>query len=108
LVPTSNSVKIASYKFWNKFKFESSFNFKRVQTFLEKSDKFYKIPYSHDILEYEFILTHLYSNIGSSFMSGKMDLVYFIPKRVGHLSILLKLSQVHHYTKLGKECSKSN
>jgi hypothetical protein len=28
------------------------------------------------------------------------------PIRAGHLSILLSLSQAHHYTKLGKECSK--
>jgi hypothetical protein len=64
---------IASYKFWNKFKFESSLNFKGVQTFLEKSDKFFKIPSSHDTLEYNFTLTHLYSNIGSLFTSGKND-----------------------------------
>jgi hypothetical protein len=70
---------------------------------MEKSDKFSKIPSSHDILEYKFILTHLYSNIESSFISGKRTLVYFIPKRAGHLSILLALSQVHHSTKLGKE-----
>jgi hypothetical protein len=50
----------------------------------------------------------LYSNIGSSFISGKRDLVYFIPKRAGHLSILLPLSQVHHCTKLGEEHSKLN
>jgi hypothetical protein len=58
-------------------------NFKGVQTFLEKSDKFSKIPPSHDILEYEFILTHLYSNIGSSFTCGRRDSVYFIPKIAG-------------------------
>jgi hypothetical protein len=68
---------------------------------LEKSDKFSKTPSSHGVLEYEFVLMHLYSNIGSSFTSGKRDLVYFIPKRAG-----LPLSQVHHCTKLGKECSK--
>jgi hypothetical protein len=71
-------------------------NFKGVQTYLEKSDKFSKIPHSHDILEYEFILTHLYSNIESSFTSGRRDLVYFMPKIAGHLSILLPLSQAHH------------
>jgi hypothetical protein len=31
--PTLKSHWIASYKFWNKFKFEYSLNFKRVQTF---------------------------------------------------------------------------
>jgi hypothetical protein len=76
---TSKSIWIASYKFWNKFKFESSLNFKLVQTFLEKLDKFSKIPSSHDILEYEIIFTYLYSNIGSSFTSGDRYLVYFIP-----------------------------
>jgi hypothetical protein len=90
--PTSNSLRIERYKFYNKFKFESPLNFKGVQTFLEKSNKFSKIPSSHYILEYEFILTYLYSNIGNSFTSVKRDLVYFIPKRAGHLSILLPLS----------------
>jgi hypothetical protein len=31
---TLNSQSIASYKFWNKFKFESSLNFKGIQTFV--------------------------------------------------------------------------
>jgi hypothetical protein len=105
---TSISLRASSYKFWNKFKFEFGLNFNEVQTFLEKSDKFSKIPSSHDILEYEIILTHLYSNIGSSFTSGKRDVVYFIPKKAGHLSMLLPLSQVHYCTKLGNECSKLN
>jgi hypothetical protein len=35
----------------------------------------------------------LYSNIGSSFTSGKRDLVYFIPKRVGRYC-----SHYHKYT----------
>jgi hypothetical protein len=64
---------IASYKFWNKFKFEYSLNFKGVQTFLEKSDKFFKISSSNYTLEYNFTLTHLYSNIGSFFTSDKND-----------------------------------
>jgi hypothetical protein len=80
---------IESFKFWIKFKFESYLNFKGVQTFLEKSDKFSKIPSSHDILEYEFRLTNLYSNIESYFTRGKRDSVYFIPERADHLSILL-------------------
>jgi hypothetical protein len=49
---------IASYKFWDKFKFASSLNFKGIQTFLKKSDKFSKIPCSNDISEYKFILTY--------------------------------------------------
>jgi hypothetical protein len=32
--PTSKSQRIASYKFWDKFKFESSLNFKGIQTFM--------------------------------------------------------------------------
>jgi hypothetical protein len=83
-------------------------NFEGVQTILEKSDNFCKIPSSHDILEYELILTHLYSNIESFFTSGRRDLLYFLPKRAGHVSILLPLSQFHHCTKLGKKCSKLN
>jgi hypothetical protein len=43
---------------WNKLNFETSSNFKGVQTFLEKSDKFLKILSSHGILEYNFKLTH--------------------------------------------------
>jgi hypothetical protein len=70
--PTRSSLRISSYKFWNKFKFESSLNFKGVQIFLEKSDTFSKIPSLHDILEYEFRLTRLYPNIESSFTSRKM------------------------------------
>jgi hypothetical protein len=77
--PASNSLGISSYKFWNKFKFESSLNFKGVQTFLQKSDKFLKITSSHDIHEYNFRLTHLYSNIGSSFISWNRYIIYFIP-----------------------------
>jgi hypothetical protein len=46
---------------------------------MEKSDKFSKIPSSLAILEYEFTLTHMYSNIGSPFTSGKRYLVYLIP-----------------------------
>jgi hypothetical protein len=103
--PASYSLGIVCYKFWNKFKFEFSLNCQWVQTFLKISDKFSNIPSSHGILEYEFILIHLYSNIRSSFTSRRRDLVYFIPKRAGHLSILLPLSQLQHCTKLSKECS---
>jgi hypothetical protein len=46
-VPTSKSQMIASHKFWNKIKIETSSNFKEAQTFLEKSDKFYKSPSFH-------------------------------------------------------------
>jgi hypothetical protein len=87
---------IASYKFWDKFKFESSMNFKGIQTFLKKSDKFYKIPYPHPILDYKFTLRHLYSNIGSFFTSGNRYLVYFIQNRASHLRLLPPLSQVCH------------
>jgi hypothetical protein len=33
--PTPNSQSITCYKFWNQIQFESSMNFKGVQTFLE-------------------------------------------------------------------------
>jgi hypothetical protein len=92
----SKSHRIASYKFWDKFKFEYSMNFKGIQTFLKKSAKIYKIPYPHPILDNEFMLTHLYSNIGSFFTSGNRYLVYFIPNRAGHLRLLSPLSQVYH------------
>jgi hypothetical protein len=44
---------------------------------MKKSNKFLKILSSHDILEYNFTLTHLYSNFGGFFTSGKNDLVKF-------------------------------
>jgi hypothetical protein len=93
---TSNSLRISSYNFWNKFKFESSLNFKEIQIFLKKSDKFYKIPYPHPILDYKFTLTHLYLNIGTFFTGENMYLVYSIPNRAGHLRLLPPLSQVYH------------
>jgi hypothetical protein len=60
-----------NFTFWPNFKFPQelklqileqiqiwiSLNFKGIQTFLEKSDKFTKILSSHDIPEYEFIMT---------------------------------------------------
>jgi hypothetical protein len=70
-------------------------NFKGVQTFMEKSDKFLKILSLHDILEYNFTLTYLYSNIGSFFTSGKNNLVKFILKIAGHLGILGPLTRIH-------------
>ena len=88
-------------------------NFKGVQTFLEKSDKFSKIPSSPDILEYEFILTHLYSNIGNSFTSEQRYLVYFIPYKSWPLKYiaptitstpLYKTRQGVFYTGLGVLC----
>jgi hypothetical protein len=62
------------------FKIEIGLNLKVVQTFLEKPDQFRKILSSHGILKYNFTLTHLYSNIGSFFTSGKNDLVKFTQK----------------------------
>jgi hypothetical protein len=76
-VSSSKSQMIANYRFWDTFKFESFMNFKGIQTFLKKSDKFYKIPYPHPILDYKFALTHLYSNIGSFFTSGNMYCVFY-------------------------------
>jgi hypothetical protein len=66
-------------------------NFKGIQTFLKKSDKF--------------TLTHLYSNIGSFFTSGNRYLVCFILNKAGHLRVLLPLSQVYHCSKMDKEYS---
>jgi hypothetical protein len=67
-----------------------------VQTFLEKSDKFFKIPCLPDKLEYNFKLTHLYSKFEIFFTGGKNDLVKFILKIAGHLEMLSPLTQVHH------------
>jgi hypothetical protein len=41
-------------------------------------------------------LTHLYSNIGSFFTSGKNDLVKFILRIAGHLGMLGPLTRIHH------------
>jgi hypothetical protein len=41
-------------------------------------------------------LTHLYSNIGSFFTSGKNDLVKLILKIAGHSGMLGPLTQIHH------------
>jgi hypothetical protein len=38
----------------------------------------------------------------------KNDLVKFIPNISGHLGLFGTLLQLHHWSKLGKECSKSN
>jgi hypothetical protein len=75
---------------------------------LEKSDKFSKIPCLLDILEYNFRLTHLYSNIWSFFTSGKNDLVKFMLKISCHLGVLGTLTQLHHWSKLDKGYSKLN
>jgi hypothetical protein len=69
---------------------------------LETSDEFLKILSSQDILEYNFTLTHLYSNIGSFFTNGKNDLVKFILKIADHLGILGPLTRIHHWSKIGK------
>jgi hypothetical protein len=50
-----------------------------VQTILEKSYKFSKIPSSHAVLEYEITFTHLFSNNRCSFTNGNRYLVHFIP-----------------------------
>jgi hypothetical protein len=78
-------------------------NFKGIQTFLKKYDKFYKLPYPHPILGYKFTLTHLYSNIGSFFTSGNRYLVYFILNRADQ-RVLPPLSQVYHCSKMDNEC----
>jgi hypothetical protein len=70
------------------FKIEIGMNLKGVQTFLDKSNKFSKILCFYDIPEYNFTLTHLYSNIRIFFTSGKNDLMKFILKIAGHLGML--------------------
>jgi hypothetical protein len=58
--------------FGNQIQFKSFMNFKRVLTFLEKSDKFTKIPCSLAILEYNFTLTHFIQNLGVTLQVVKM------------------------------------
>jgi hypothetical protein len=65
-------------------------NFKGIQTF-KTFDKFYKIPYPHAILDYKFTLSHLYSNIGSFFTSGREDLVQIISKIACHFRGIVPL-----------------
>jgi hypothetical protein len=69
---------------------------KGFKPFWKNSDKFLKILSSHDILEYNFTLTHFYSNIGCFFTSGKNDLVKLILKIAGHLGMLGPLTRIHH------------
>jgi hypothetical protein len=103
---TSNSQQNSSYKIGNKLHFELLLEFLRGSNFLKKSDKFSKIPCLLDKLEYNFKLTHLYSKFGSFFTSDKNNLVKFILKIAGHLGMLGPLTQVHHWSKFDKECSK--
>jgi hypothetical protein len=62
-------------KFRRKIPSESCLNFKRLQTFWEKSHKFIKILTPRDLHEYEFKLAHLFAKLGSSFTSVKQDLI---------------------------------
>jgi hypothetical protein len=64
-------IPLLNYNFQEQTQFETYLNFKRVRTFWKKSHKFTKILTSDDLHKYEFRLTHLYSNIRSSFTSGK-------------------------------------
>jgi hypothetical protein len=60
---TSNSQQNLCYNFWNKLQFETSMNFKGVQTLQEKSGKFTKILTQHDLHKTEFSWAHLYAKI---------------------------------------------
>jgi hypothetical protein len=51
-------------------------NFRRVQTFRQKSHQSRKIQPSHYLQEYEFRSTHLHSRIWCSFTNDKYDFVY--------------------------------
>jgi hypothetical protein len=69
--PTSNSHFILGYKFWNRFKFEYSLNFKGVQTLWEKSRKISKILCWLNLRNCEFNWAHLHARICSSYTSVK-------------------------------------
>jgi hypothetical protein len=65
-----NSKWILNSKSRNKNQFEFGLNFKGGPTFWEKSHKFTKNLFWHDLQYCQFWLTHLYSKIWSSFTSG--------------------------------------
>jgi hypothetical protein len=52
--------------------FETSMNFKRVQTLCEKSGKFTKILSQHDLHKRELIWAHLYTKIGVLTQASKL------------------------------------
>jgi hypothetical protein len=62
IVLTYNTQRNSCYKCWNRFKFESSMNFKMVQTIWEKSDKFSKILSWVDVHKSKFNWSHLYAS----------------------------------------------
>jgi hypothetical protein len=82
-LPIRNRIHVTN--FGTNSTLNSSSNFKGIQTFLKNSDKFLKILSWHDIIEYEFTLTHLYSNIESYFTSGNRYLVNFRLNHLGNL-----------------------
>jgi hypothetical protein len=77
------------------FKIEIGLNLKGVKTFLDKSDKFFKILSFRDIPKYKFILTHLYFKLEVPLKVVKMT-VKFILKIAGHLGMLGPLTRIHH------------
>jgi hypothetical protein len=64
IVSTSNSQQNSCHKFWNRIQFESSMNFKGVQTLWEKSGKLSKILAQRHLHKSEFSWAHLYAKIG--------------------------------------------
>jgi hypothetical protein len=60
LGPLAIPNKIPVIKFGTNSTLNLSLNFYGVQTFLEKSDKFSKIPSSHDLCQNELSWVHLY------------------------------------------------
>ncbi len=55
----------------NRIQFESSMNFKGVQTLWEKSGKFTKILSQHDLHKSIFSWAHLYAKIGVLIQASK-------------------------------------
>jgi hypothetical protein len=63
--PTSHSQQNSCYKFWNRFKFESSLKFKGVKTLWKKSGKFTENLSGLGIHKSEFSWVHLYARFWS-------------------------------------------
>jgi hypothetical protein len=74
LINSLNSVDFKfTTKFWNRTHFETSMNFKGIQTLWEKSGNFTKILSPHDLRKSKFSGAHLYAKIWSSNTRVKMN-----------------------------------
>jgi hypothetical protein len=97
LIPLKRSgLILLSYNLWNRFKLESSLNFKGVQTLWKKSCKFNKILSWLDLHNCEFSCAHLYARNGSSYTSANMTL---FERKKKSLSLKFKLHNTYNTNK---------